>query len=307
MIGPMTIFGVDAASYQGRVDWAAEDTICDFGWEKVTEGTGYTNPYWADAKTQMTAREPDGFTGGGYLFLEAGNGAAQADHFAAVAGDMTGLGIGIDVEPTSGSNPVLADLTACATRLRSHYPGHPLTGYIPPWYWGNQDTAEVNVLWASRYVYGFGAPATLYARVPASYWAPYGGGRVPSLLQFSSSASVPGVAGVCDVSAFRDTPAEYRALVAGTVPPTPPPPPGPVPDWQAQMMNALPYLRQGSTGLAVRRAQALLDVAAAGLAVDGVFGPATAAATARVQAAHGLTADSVVGPLTWALLVTGAA
>src|SRR5258707_1101454 len=50
------IFGVDAASMQQRVDWATVDSITAFGFEKTIQGTGYTNPYWADAKTQMLAR-----------------------------------------------------------------------------------------------------------------------------------------------------------------------------------------------------------------------------------------------------------
>src|SRR5258707_2763818 len=100
------IFGVDAASMQQRVDWATVDSITAFGFEKTIQGTGYTNPYWADAKTQMLARAAaTGFVPGAYMFLEQGNATAQANHFAAVAGDLDGFALFADIEPTGSSHP----------------------------------------------------------------------------------------------------------------------------------------------------------------------------------------------------------
>lgn len=302
------LFGIDASSAQQRVDWSAVDSVTAFGWEKVTQGTDYVNPYWPGsdgAKVQMRERQRlTGFTPGAFLFLEQGNGAAQADYFAQHAGDLTGFGLMIDCEPWPAirSFPTHADLATCAARLRVLFPGKPLGGYLPPWYWDGQDTTVVDWLWPSIYVFGIGSPASLYARVPASWWSPYGG-RSPSLLQFTSSALVSGVAGAVDCSAFRGTPQQYRSLVVAGTTPTPPPPPN---DWQVQMMHALPTLQQGTTDhMAVRRVQALLRPAGVPVAEDGVFGPATSAAVKRVQAAHGLTADGVVGEHTWAVLVTG--
>src|SRR5260221_569998 len=102
------IFGVDAASMQQRVDWATVDSITAFGFEKTIQGTGYTNPYWADAKTQMLARAAaTGFVPGAYMFLEQGNATAQANHFAAVAGDLDGFALFADIEPTGSSHPTL--------------------------------------------------------------------------------------------------------------------------------------------------------------------------------------------------------
>jgi hypothetical protein len=151
-----------------------------------------------------------GFVPGGYLFVEAGDGAGQADFFHATAGDMAGFAIAVDVEPTSGSEPAAADAHACVARLRQLYASHPMIGYLPHWYWGDQDKRFVDLLWASDYVAGNGTPAELYAHVTPSQWAPYGG-RVPALLQFTNAATVPGVAGTVDCSAFRGTADELRA------------------------------------------------------------------------------------------------
>jgi len=65
-------------------------------------------------------------------------------------------------------------------------------------------------------------------------------------------------------------------------------------------------VRQGATGPAVRAAQdELAHKDGAGIAVDGVFGPATDAAVRAFQRAHGLDQDGIVGPRTWQALVTG--
>lgn len=213
----MTIFGCDFSSFQGNPDWAAVDTETAFGWEKATQGTWYVNPYWngpkGHNKAAMAARKSaTGFIPGVYHFLEAGNASAQADFFASRAGNLDGWAIMVDVEPTSTSRPTLADAKAFVSRCRHHYPRHPVTGYIPKWYWGNQDTTFVDVLFASSYVTGTGTPSQLYAKVTSSMWDPYGG-RTPALLQFTDQAEVSGVSGLVDCSAFRRTARQLRTAI----------------------------------------------------------------------------------------------
>ncbi len=214
-------FGIDAASFQGNPDWALIDASTSFGWEKVTQGSpltvsrGYVNPFWdgpdGHNKQALAARAAaSGFVPGAYHFLEAGDGAGQADFFHTKAGNLEGFAIAVDVEPSTNSRPTAADAHAYVTRLRELYPHHPVTGYIPHWYWGSQDTRFVDVLWASNYVTGTGTPAQLYARVTSSQWASYGG-RVPALLQFTNAATVAGAPGGVDCSAFRGTVAELKA------------------------------------------------------------------------------------------------
>jgi lysozyme len=309
-------YGVDGSSGQGRMPWDVIDEGTAFGWEKFTEGTGYVNPYAADAKTQMIARKKaTGFVPGGYMFLLEGNGAAQAQWFAEQAGDMSELGIAVDIEPEPriGSFPAMADALACVRELRTLFPGHPIGGYIPPWYWGHQRATFVDWRWASIYVGGIGNYKTLYDRVPASFWYGYYGGGAVNLLQYTSTAVVPGAPGLVDCSAFRGTIAEYAAMVLPHAAP-PPPPPQPAEKWQIDMMHRLPTLKHGSTRHHdVLRAQALMLATGAQMvvepgvsALDGQYGPVTEAAVKQVQHAHSLPVDGVIGPRTWAVLVTGA-
>lgn len=214
----MTIFGIDAASYQHDVNWASVDKVCDFGFEKVTEGAGYTNPYWPAAKTAMTARAAaTGFLPGAYLFMDFGEGTAQADHFAAKAGSLDGFAIVVDLERAPNGSPTIAQAKACVARLRQRYPNHPIGGYAPHWYTGSADLRFFDYTWASRYASGSGSPAGLYAKVPSSWWAAYGG-KAPAILQFSSTATVAGVSGRVDISAFKGSLDQLRALALGARP-----------------------------------------------------------------------------------------
>jgi peptidoglycan hydrolase-like protein with peptidoglycan-binding domain len=63
-------------------------------------------------------------------------------------------------------------------------------------------------------------------------------------------------------------------------------------------------LQQGSRGEKVERLQSILAHALGyEIAVDGIFGPATAAAVADFQQKNGLAPDSIVGPRTASKLV----
>ena len=71
--------------------------------------------------------------------------------------------------------------------------------------------------------------------------------------------------------------------------------------WQALFVT----VQQGSTGDAVRAVQSQLASRGMAVAVDGDFGPQTAAAVQMYQQQRGLLADGVVGPPTWSALVAG--
>lgn len=275
-------FVVDCASFQGSPDWARAAAVCIGGAEKVTEGTSYVNPRWATAKPAMKAVR--GFVPLAYLFMDAVfPGAAQARYFAAAAGDLTGFGIVIDLERAPNGSPSIAQARDCAAELRHLYPGHPIGGYCPHWYTGGADLSFTDWLWASEYVTGQGDPGMLYAQVPASWWAPYGG-RSPMMLQFTDAATVAGVAGLVDCSAYHGDASAFAAHVLAA-------------------SSATPVLREGDVGPAVRTAQDRLNLWGAHLTVDGSFGPLTLAAVRSFQSAHKLTVDGTIGPSTWAALL----
>lgn len=78
------------------------------------------------------------------------------------------------------------------------------------------------------------------------------------------------------------------------------------------MIADLPVLTEGADDKNlphwyVKRLQLLLRgiYGAGGLAVDGVFGPATKTAVEAVQGRAGLVSDGIVGPQTWGFIITG--
>jgi len=68
---------------------------------------------------------------------------------------------------------------------------------------------------------------------------------------------------------------------------------------QVPDMHGAPTLRRGSRSAAVRRLQAALTTAGHPVGVDGDFGSATLAAVRAFQTQAGLAVDGVVGPATW--------
>ncbi|MEU2247421.1 peptidoglycan-binding protein [Streptomyces sp. NPDC019224] len=64
---------------------------------------------------------------------------------------------------------------------------------------------------------------------------------------------------------------------------------------------------RGTSGPAVKAVQVQLNMYRNQLAIDGAFGPATAAAVTKFQQSRSMTADGIVGPLTWKKLISGTA
>ncbi|WP_026423408.1 lysozyme [Actinokineospora inagensis] len=81
-----TVSGIDVASYQGNVNWASWwNQGKRFAYVKATEGTGYTNPYFAQ---QYNGSFTVGMIRGAYHFArpDVSTGAAQANYFASNGG-----------------------------------------------------------------------------------------------------------------------------------------------------------------------------------------------------------------------------
>lgn len=88
-----------------------------------------------------------------------------------------------------------------------------------------------------------------------------------------------------------------------TRPTTPAPTSTPTAYQTETLMQQLPQIRQGATGAAVRTAQGLCIARGHLVIVDGIFGPATAAAIRDVQAAARISIDGIIGPRTWPVLL----
>ena len=81
-----TTSGIDVSSYQGNVDWQYYwNQGKRFAYTKATEGTGYTNPYFAQ---QYNGSYNVGMIRGAYHYgrPDVSGGAAQADYFVAHGG-----------------------------------------------------------------------------------------------------------------------------------------------------------------------------------------------------------------------------
>jgi GH25 family lysozyme M1 (1,4-beta-N-acetylmuramidase) len=84
--------GMDVSSWQGNVNWtAAWNNGARFAYVKATEGTGYTNPYFAQ---QYNGSYNVGMIRGAYHFARPNlsSGAAQADYFVNHGGGWSGDG-----------------------------------------------------------------------------------------------------------------------------------------------------------------------------------------------------------------------
>ncbi|WP_078860442.1 lysozyme [Streptomyces rubellomurinus] len=84
--------GMDVASYQGNVDWStAAANGARFAYVKATEGTGYTNPYFAQ---QYNGSYNAGMIRGAYHFAlpNSSSGATQANYFVSHGGGWSADG-----------------------------------------------------------------------------------------------------------------------------------------------------------------------------------------------------------------------
>ena len=82
--------GMDVYSAQGNVDWqAAFNAGARFAYVKASEGTSYTNPYFAQ---QYNGSYTIGMTRGAYHYAhpDSSSGTAQADYFLAHGGGWSG-------------------------------------------------------------------------------------------------------------------------------------------------------------------------------------------------------------------------
>lgn len=233
----MTFYTIDISRYNGAIDYAKvkaagiQGVVC-----KATNGTptqtpDATVPYFL---TAAAAIKRQGFPiRGGYHWLYPGNYAAQATHFRDTLmegyGSLNGLVCQLDAE---GSGVGLADVQGFIRTWNLLTGNYPLCGYFPKWYWSGLGVGPAQLLplvggrwWQSAYVTGSGSYAALAGKV-VSGWLPWGGFS-PLILQYTSTANIPGDPGVCDVNMTKGSVASF--LATATRVPKPPVPPKPKP------------------------------------------------------------------------------
>ncbi|GGO85482.1 lysozyme [Wenjunlia tyrosinilytica] len=186
--------GMDVSSHQGNVDWAtAWNNGARFAYVKATEGTTYTNPYFAQ---QYNGSYNVGMIRGAYHFAlpDVSSGAAQADYFVDHGGgwsrDGRTLPPALDIEynpygatcyglSQAGMTNWIRDFSNTVLARTGRYP----TIYTSTNWWvtctGNSSGfGATNPLWIARYS---SSPGTL----PAG-WAYH------TIWQYASSGTFPG-------------------------------------------------------------------------------------------------------------------
>lgn len=201
--------GVDVASFQhpggASIDWAAvKASGQSFAFIKATEGTGYTNPYFA---SDWSGSGAAGLYRGAYHFarpaLPLSTAVDQARYFVSRTGSMTGaadIGGVLDLETTGGLGQAdLANWTRTWLAEVQRLTGKAPMIYTGYYFWQDSlgNPADIGAryrLWLPSY------PAnpestTFRPLVPAGWnnW---------TFWQYRSDGSVPGISGEVDMNRF---------------------------------------------------------------------------------------------------------
>lgn len=108
--------------------------------------------------------------------------------------------------------PSVSEINTFCDRLAEKMPKLKPIAYAPNWVYGSRVSGLRYPIWASSYVTTAGAFRSIYPGDSSSHWGAYGG-KSPSILQYSSSATIGGQT-TCDANAFRGTFQQLIALLA---------------------------------------------------------------------------------------------
>ena len=211
--------GPDVSSYQHPVgvtlDWSGvTKSGAAFAFVKATEGTGYTNAYFAK---DWAALGSNGMIRGAYHFARpsstAGSAATQAQRFVAAAGTMQQPGDlppVLDLEVSGGLSPsaLVAWTHTYLSTVAALTQRTPIL-YTYPAFWASamagDRTFSSYPLWIARY--------------SSQQPAPIGGWPSYAFWQYTDSGTVQGIPTKVDVSVFNGTLDELRGMAL-----LPPPP-----------------------------------------------------------------------------------
>lgn len=209
----MTLQGIDIASWQAGIDLAT--VPLDFAIVKATQGTGYTNPDYARAISQVLGA---GRLGGAYHYVSGGNAQAEADHFVDVVGGNVGrVVLAIDWE--QGDNAAwgnVAYLDAVVSRVIER------TGVKPLIYCSQSVVASIASIASAR---DCGLWVAQYANMNATGYqdSPWNEGAYScAIRQYSSAGRLNGWEGNLDLDKFYGDAAAWAAYATATATPTAP-------------------------------------------------------------------------------------
>jgi GH25 family lysozyme M1 (1,4-beta-N-acetylmuramidase) len=196
--------GIDVSHWQGTIDWAkVAGAGKQFAYLKASEDVDYVDPTYTANRAKAKA---NGLFVGAYHFAQPevtpGDAVVEADHFVDTAALQSGELLPVlDLEENNGLVP--SDLQAWVrTFLERVYErtGVRAAIYVSPSFWsnkmGNSGWFAANgyeVLWIAHWTTAE-APT-----LPASNW----GGRGWTFWQYTSSGTVPGIAGRVDLDRYR--------------------------------------------------------------------------------------------------------
>ena len=208
-------FGPDVSGWQHSagvgIDWNKVYTAgSTFAIVKATEGTYYTNSYYAsDVKAARAAK----LAVGAYAFarpaLPISTATDQARYFAGVLGSVRTVGTlppVLDLEVTGGLGPgdLLTWTQQYLETLRTATGRTPIL-YSYPDFWSSAMASTPALgrypLWQAT-----------YSSTPPT---PFTGWKAWTLWQYTSTATTAGISGASDMSRFNGTPTQLAALANG--------------------------------------------------------------------------------------------
>jgi GH25 family lysozyme M1 (1,4-beta-N-acetylmuramidase) len=204
------VLGMDVSSYQGNVAWqTAYNNGARFAYVKATEGTSYTNPYFAQ---QYNGSYNVGMIRGAYHFARPNisGGTTQADYFAAHGGGWSADGktlppaLDIEYNPYSGGecyglsqSGMVSWVKAFSNEMYAKYRKYPMIYTTLDWWTtctGNSSAfASTNPFWIAK-----------YSSTPPT---PPAGTATWTMWQYASSGTFPG-----DQDEFNGSYTQLQAL-----------------------------------------------------------------------------------------------
>ncbi len=205
----LPIHGIDAARYQGRIDWfAARSGGVNFAWLKATEGGDYVDPgYAVNAPQARAAGVP---VGAYHFYYFCRTPQEQANWYIRnvprVAGDLPPV---LDIEWNHGSKTcrrfpdpatVRGEIMDFVRIVEAHYGTKAIIYTTPDFYADNALGRLPGVEFWLRSTAGHPT-----ARYPGERW---------SFWQWTGTGVVRGVGGIADITAFAGSTDVWRAWLA---------------------------------------------------------------------------------------------